>query len=186
MLLQLYRLPIRIPKLIQNNLTCDIEFRVSRLATNHACGTSYVCMILVNSCLQYTNIFKFTATRILTRSRSPRTTSGVNEPYAVFKYLLRRGVGLIHFFENGTRPQTPTSPPAPHQELRLRICSIFTGTVQEKQFSESFLLLCGREVLLLTNPIETVLFCATVTVMAESKQTKDRVTVSLTGRCVYV
>ena len=47
-------------------------------------------------------------------------------------------------------------------------------------------MLCGREVLLLTNPIETMLFCATVTVMTENKQTKHRVTVSLTGRCVYV
>ena len=31
-------------------------------------------------------------------------------PRPVVKYHLRRGVGLINFFENGTRPQPPTSP----------------------------------------------------------------------------
>jgi len=38
-----------------------------------------------------------------------------NEPLRpVVKYHLRRGVGLINFFENGTRPQPPTSPPYIH------------------------------------------------------------------------
>ena len=35
----------------------------------------------------------------------------------VVKYHLRRGVGLIKFLENGTRPQPPTSPRMPVPRL---------------------------------------------------------------------
>jgi len=124
MLLQLYTLPIRIPKLIQNNLTCDIEFRVSRLATNHACGTSYECMILVNSCLQYTNIFKLIATRILTRPRNPRTTSGASSQNLLDFYWNSSREAILRVFFAVVR-QRSASIDKPHRNravLRDRDC----------------------------------------------------------------
>ena len=40
----------------------------------------------------------------------------------VVKYHLRRGVGLIKFLENGTRPQPPTSPPVVSPRVAPRVC----------------------------------------------------------------
>jgi len=55
-----------------------------------------------------------------------------NEPYApslstlrpVVKYHLRRGVGLMKFLENGTRPQPPTSPLSTQSKFSISKCKL--------------------------------------------------------------
>ena len=53
-------------------------------------------------------------------------------PTPIIKYHLRRGVGLIKFLENCTRPQSPTSPPHSQPELS----SAATQPVQFQIFVE--------------------------------------------------
>ena len=58
-----------------------------------------------------------------------------NELRPVVKYHLRRGVGLIKFFENGTRPQPPTSR-VPHLFIKRRRAGEAVQNVQKRTRGE--------------------------------------------------